>query len=124
MEIPQKVVISLILAIIGIVVLMFGTMPPMDIWSYAQIGVGAALVVVYCILSWEWFSDNYGKDASIMMLGIPLLVFGGVTTYMGLTGVWMPPPHNMVVLGTGIALVLGSVLIMFKMARSSGEDYI
>lgn len=108
LEKSHKVIIGLALAIIGSGLAFFMAVTPDRITDYLGLAFGVLLILGYCFLSWDWFTDFFGKDASIVMFTPPLVTFGILSVYLSLTKPWLESP--------GVLLAFGIIIIVIPIA--------
>lgn len=111
----QRLLIGLALGIVGSGLAFFMAVTPDRIIDYLGVAFGIFLVLVYVFLSWDWFRDYFGKDASIVLFSPPLLTFGILSVYLSLTKVWLATPE--ILLAAGIILIIIPILILVYFLR-------
>lgn len=105
------------LSIIGTGLLFIEAITPDKVIDFVLMGIGAALVGIYCMISWDWFNNSFGKNANEVLFSPPLLTFGVLAIYYGLIQDWLAPPHDKIFSGIGLAFVLISIYYIQKVLR-------
>lgn len=88
------------------------------ILDFALIGIGGFLVAIYCAISWDWFKSVFGNDASEVLFAPPLFTFGVVALYYGATANWLYPPHDIVLIALGVAVIIAPGLLLGKALKN------
>jgi len=114
---PIKAGVGVVLAIIGVALIFLRSVTPDRLVDYVWIAGGIALVLIYCVISWDWFKSFFGKDASMALVTPPLLTFGVLAVYSALTATWLVSPHDMVMLGLGAALIVVPLVLLFRAVK-------
>lgn len=117
MENSMKVNIGLILGIVGSGIAFLSAMSPEDMIDYIGIVAGVAMIGGYAFMSWDWFESYFGRDASIALFVPPLVIFGALAIGFSLIAPWLAPPHDKVVLGVGIGLVVVPLVSFWNIMR-------
>ncbi len=86
---------------------------PTGSMDYLWIALGIGLIAVYCFLTWDWFEEKFGKDASIALFLIPLVTFGAVMIVIALFSLGnIVPPHDKVMIGLGAVLIAVPIYLL------------
>ncbi len=109
-----KIIIAVIVAILGTALVFFKAFTPDTIMHYIWIGVGLVLIFGYSFFSWSWFEDYFGKDASVALFLPPLVTFGVLLIVVSATDPWINPPHDMVMIVLGAALIVIPIFFLRK----------
>ena len=116
MYITPKAAVGVVLGVIGTGLFFVGARTPESTIDYVYMAIGVIMILAYCAITWSWLSGLFGKDASLVMLAPPLLMFGALLLYIAVT----VGHGDMIQVGIGVGLIGGGIFMLFKSIKTMG----